>query len=490
VITQAQGAIGEVTLPNRDFVLIDEITANQTLCRLEQHQGGTIVDLDETLYLHNSTEDFIRLAQPSLIAAYLLRLLDMAAPWRFVRRKDTRDNWRLLLVVALFPWTLLRWRRFCRKVVPSRLNRQLVEGLRSNGDHVIVATNGFRIVIKPMMNAFGLEKATLVACRLLHLQDRANGKLALLKTKYDDGFLASSIVITDSRTDTPLLQVCAVPCLTQWTGAIFDKAFKGVAYVPGDYITYVKKPRMRASRKLVREDLLPWVIVGLSTSFTLSHILGLICLFYSMWAVYEVGYYDNDITAKLYESDPQLTSAAVAFDDRRFPLRAWGVALALGLIGSLLVARPAVMTTAIIWLAVLCGLQATYWLYNRMDKATRVWLYVPLQAFRRGAVLVVVSYTPVVAAIIASEILAKWIEYLVYRLQPTNDGYKWPAMPYQTIKLVIALTLLLPPALTGNWSTYWTPAIICLPLFAFEAWRLERRKVLSNVHRLDRPSKA
>src|SRR5215471_10352271 len=75
------------------------------------HEGPVLVDLDETLYLRNSTEDFIDLARPGLVAALLLRLLEVIRPWRWSGGESTRDIWRVRLIMLLFPWVRFRWTR-------------------------------------------------------------------------------------------------------------------------------------------------------------------------------------------------------------------------------------------------------------------------------------------------------------------------------------------------------------------------------------------
>src|ERR1700704_1846421 len=78
------------------------------------HDGPVFVDLDETLYLRNSTEDFIDLARPGLVAALLLRLLEVIRPWRWSGGEATRDIWRVRLIATLFPWVRFRWARKVR----------------------------------------------------------------------------------------------------------------------------------------------------------------------------------------------------------------------------------------------------------------------------------------------------------------------------------------------------------------------------------------
>jgi len=54
---------------------------NEALAAVRAHQGPLLVDVDETLYLRNSTEDFIDCAWPGLLALLLLRVLDVLKPW-------------------------------------------------------------------------------------------------------------------------------------------------------------------------------------------------------------------------------------------------------------------------------------------------------------------------------------------------------------------------------------------------------------------------
>jgi hypothetical protein len=65
---------------------------------LVHHDGPLLLDLDETAYLRNSTEDFLDTASPGLPALLLLRLLDAIRPWRWTGGDATRDLWRVRLV--------------------------------------------------------------------------------------------------------------------------------------------------------------------------------------------------------------------------------------------------------------------------------------------------------------------------------------------------------------------------------------------------------
>jgi hypothetical protein len=82
-----------------------DASPSEALAAVRTHQGPLLVDVDETLYLRNSTEDFIDCAWPGLLALLLLRVLDVLKPWRLTGGIDTRDTWRVCAISIFFPWT-------------------------------------------------------------------------------------------------------------------------------------------------------------------------------------------------------------------------------------------------------------------------------------------------------------------------------------------------------------------------------------------------
>lgn len=455
--------------------------------RLAAHSGPVIVDLDETLYLRNSTEEFIGLAVPNIVAAYLLRFLDLASPWRFIGGPKCRDNWRILLVLILFPWTYLRWKKHCQNTVPNFINQPLRDALHTHSKQIIIASNGYKLLIQPMITAFKLPNAALVCCELFKLKQRSEGKLALLEKTVDRELITQALVVTDSYTDADLLRVCKTPCLTVWHHALFARAFDGLVYLPTDYLSKVKRPRQRANRTLVIYDILPWVLVGLSTVPSITQALGLVVLFLSMWAIYEVGYFDNDQCAVNYEKDPKLTPEAQAFNGRYFKTKAWLSALVLGAIAIALISPAAFLKWYAVWIATLLTLNGTYWIYNRIDKSSRVWVYPVLQLFRFGALFTVVPIAAVAYAVVFSQVFCRWVNYIVYRQQRSaGRDIKWPKTAEQAVRLVTCFILLLPLIIVGNWQAFITPASLCLIIFVYGFWKYDWTTLRSTFHRLDK----
>ena len=77
------------------YVTPYDASPDNAIAAISAHDGPVLVDLDETLYLRNSTEDFIDCARPGLLALMLLRLLDLVGPWRMIGGEQTRDVWRV-----------------------------------------------------------------------------------------------------------------------------------------------------------------------------------------------------------------------------------------------------------------------------------------------------------------------------------------------------------------------------------------------------------
>lgn len=175
----------------------------------------------------------------------------------------------------------------------------------------------------------------------------------------------------------------------------------------------------------------------------LSVAISIISLHYSMWMIYEVGYFDNDLVSKKKEAEPKVPDRFEKFAGNFSEKSAWIWAASIGFFGCSLVVTsgvhhlaPLIGTEAsagghkgigaavfllAIWMMFLLMLRGAYHLYNRIDKKTRVLFYVVLQAMKY-AFPAIFFYLPAAgAALVASHILRRWIPYVVYRY-----GYRQP----------------------------------------------------------------
>jgi hypothetical protein len=462
-----------------------DVSPEAAISAILSHNGPLLLDLDETLYLRNSTEDFIDSARPRLLALLLMRMLDVIKPWRWTGGDVTRDVWRVRLISRCFPWTGKRWNNRVAELAKNFTNLRLMTALKAPGTAPIITTAGFQSIVAPLVAALGLPQAQIIAARLSTFADRRDGKLHLTVGALGSDTVRQALVLTDSVQDLTLLDACARPLRTVWPEACHRHALSSV-YLPGQYLTYVKRPGTRyIVRGILQEDFALWVLssIALATMPAL-HFLGLLFLLISFWTIYERGYVDNDLIAARFEENPKLST-----EFRHAPVatprwQPWIWALACGAIAIALLRWPTLPAAvdAISWIAVLLATHAWFTLYNRLDKDTRVWMFAGLQLARSAAFVALVPIGAIGTVALGAHALAKWIPYYVYRL----GGKEWPEAPFHLIRLLFFVVLALLLGFTLGMSLLFsTTALALLAWILFRA-RQELATALTAVTRLDR----
>ncbi|MDR7193729.1 haloacid dehalogenase-like hydrolase [Luteimonas terrae] len=456
------------------------------LSAIRDFDGPLLIDLDETLYLRNSTEDFIDCACPGLVAIVLLRVLDLLKPWRWTGGPATRDFWRVRTIGLLMPWTRGRWRRRAHRLAAEHANQPLIDTLNAHrSSAVIIITNGFAPIVGALVAGLGLSVHQVIAAGLSSARDRRIGKLRMAQEQLGDRIVGDALVLSDSLDDLPLLDACRRPLLTIWPGARFRSALART-YLPGQYLSQVKRPGERyIVRGILQEDFVFWVLasVGLA-ALPVLHVLGLGLLLLSFWTIYELGYVDNDRVAARYESDPKLSAAYHAAPVATPRVRPWIWALGSAALAITVLRWPAPpgIGDLAIWTGLLLALQLSFRFYNRLDKQTRIWPFAGLQLARAAAFAVLVPISPVGAMALGAHVLARWTPYLLYRI----GGREWPDTRFHLVRLMffgvlsglLALAVGIAPLLD------WTAA-------ALLGWNLfrARKELLSMVNaasRIDR----
>ncbi len=463
-----------------------EASPETAISAIRTHKGPIVVDLDETLYLRNSTEDFIDSARPGLIALLLMRLLDLLKPWRWTGGEVTRDVWRVGVISMLCPWVWRRWQTRVSELAASFSNKPLLAALKARGTVPIVATVGFQPIVVPLVAALGLLDAKIVAVRLNHFADRRRGKLQLAIEALGEETVRRCLLLTDSIQDLPMLEACARPLRTVWPGARYRIALSDV-YMPGQYLALVKRPGERYFvRGILQEDFAFWVLssIALATS-PLLHFAGLFFLLLSFWVIYEYGYMDNDSMAMQFESDPKLSAAYETISISVSPWEPWLWAFALGALAIVLLRYPNQPQPLdfVKWILVLITSHSWFYIYNRLDKATRVWMYAGLQLARSAAFAVLVPVTMIGTIALSAHVISRWVPYYVYRVA----GKSWPNAPADLIRLLffVVLSLLFGTVLGFLALLTWS-ALALLGWNLFRA-RHELRNLISAAGRLDRP---
>jgi hypothetical protein len=424
-----------------------------------------LLDFDETLWLRNSTEAFLDWARPRWLVAILLRLIRLSRIWRLAPGSDAdhcyRDWLRVLLVVVLTPWNLPRWQHHAAAAAVPHVNRQLVAALEARGlTAPLVVTNGFRCIVAPMLTAFAPLRPRLLAAPLLGAPAwRRRGKLAVVTAELGTAAVGRATLVTASQDDAGLLAATAQGIHVRWPEARYEPAGER-GYVPFDYLERGKRPgRRHFLRAVLGEELVVvWLAYAVASPEPLLAALALFFLHLSFWAVYEIGYVENDRVAERLEAAPRVPDGyharAQAFD----PRLAWGCALILAAIGLMPLvlgspsgdalralwpsaSPPGLMLAALgAWSLVLIGTRALFRLYNLTNKPGRTMLYLPLQACKVLGFAVLLPLSTAGAILVIAHITARWIPYLVYRYGNTTPAWH---VPDRLIRLILVAAGLL-----------------------------------------------
>jgi hypothetical protein len=139
----------------------------------------------------------------------------------------------------------------------------------------------------------------------------------------------------------------------------------------------------------------------------------------------------------------------------------------------------------LLWIGLLVLLRFTYAVYNRIDKFTRTWVYMPLQLFKGFGFALV---TPVgLAGYIAffSQALARWVVYFFYRYgQSQFPGMQWTDKIRLGLVVTLFATLALSPGV-GAVGLY-SPQVIVIILWVMVRSRRSLWKILKSVRPVKR----
>lgn len=417
-----------------------------------------IVDFDETLLLRNSTELFLDHAAPAVLAAIASRLIEFVKPWRLWQRyRDgfAMADWlRVLVVVCLMPWVVMRWRRVAPAIAAAWLNSALAGRLADGRfGRIVVASHGFAFIIRPLLRHMPFEAALVASPLWWGFRARAKGKRRLLEERYGAAAVARATVITDhADNDADILAAVANPVVIAWPEARYQRAFART-YVP---LLYTEKAKHTTHLHLLgvffAKD---WMVLVTASALLapnpLLTALGLAFLIVSFAVLYDVGYHENDCVGARLEEKPVLSEERIVRFGTVDEGQAWlfgtlaalpGVALLAhtGASAWLPGAEPLALAghLLLLWLGLLAVTRGLFWLFNRVDEKSRMLLHLPLQLMK-GLLLVgilALPASPAGVALLLANAFCCWIPYLIYRM----GGARW-ATPDNLTRLLIFLSI-------------------------------------------------
>lgn len=382
---------------------------------------NVIIDFDHTLWLGNTTEQFINIATPKLPCEILDKVVSKFWDKNLgsLKQKIARDHLRVLVLVILTPWNLYRWKLFCRKNINKYWNKDLYDTIDESGKNKLVISLGFNILIKKILNIkLGSKfQMPLYASKLFDFSTniRKKGKVECIKDKVD---LSQSYTITDSIEDKNLLINSHSGILHRWAEPIFEKQ---LGYYPFRYLIkgkYLNKGYLK--NYIISQELVIWLFLF---AYNLNFIVPAFCLFFSFQLIYEIGYYENDFMGAKNESNPRLINNHINFYKYNIKFNAWFFSLFFMVVGLYILNVSEFIKNTVIWLAILVLLRIIFHLYNKSIPSKRKELYFFLQFFKNfsGIAILIPNIVGVVLAI--SNMLQHYIRYVIYRTHGNYDEF-------------------------------------------------------------------
>ena len=477
------------------------------LARLREHPNRTIiVDFDETLWLRNSTEEYLASLRPAWLAGLLLYTIEVAAriagqilqrlpsqrsaAWaRAARHPGVVDGLRASILSACFPRGAKRWQTAAETLGPQWVNTPLLNALMDQeraGRRIVVSSLGFEHIIAPLLAGANIHWE-FIGSR--GIADRWHGKLKRLADapSLTEAELSDALVITDSDSDQDLLKTCGEAWLVRWPEARYARAGRN-SHLPLYYTARIKHPQRRYFRNaLLQDDYAFWLLALPWTALWPLQALAAGLLLLSFWCIYENGYRENDVLGLAREEQPVLSSAFHAKPHRHNTVAAWVWSLLLaapgvGLLcyvagqpdyllpdafkdttGGMLYA--AMLAAWVVWLVLTRSL---FRLFNLLAQRQRVVLYPALQLLRHFALVSVAALSVPGLLILGAQSTARSVPYCIYRSGATKS---WPRVPVASLRLMLFLIgIAVWSALAGSHPIEWGPVL------AITAWCLIRAR--------------
>lgn len=188
--------------------------------------------------------------------------------------------------------------------------------------------------------------------------------------------------------------------------------------------------------------------------------LAVACLHFSLWSVYEIGYYENDLAAQNLEKSGKIPVGFERFQEGYSTRSSWIWAVLLGTAGigfawwsnsTFFFGMGAIglFAMGVLWLGVLVSLRALFHWYNHIDKMTRTYIYLPLQVMKYGFPAVLFSLPAAGGALIFAQMMRRWMPYVVYRYAG-REVEDFPARFVRLSIFIVIWALLLPTE--WNWA--------------------------------------
>ena len=259
-------------------------------------------------------------------------------------------------------------------------------------------------------------------------------------------------------------------------------------YIPLLYSEKVKRPDKKYFlNNIIGEDL---IIILLSFAYSnspvWSNIAGLFFLQMSFWCIYELGYIENDMVGEKFEDKAILSYNYKSYEISFGSWQPWLWSLCFSIPGIVLLVRgkaSEIITLDILpieysnnllvisqelvyWLIFLLVLRILFFIYNHVNKQSRIWLYLPLQSCRYCGYLVILSTSITGLMFAASSVLTRSIQYILYRyLGGKNSSWPMDFPRYFFCFLIFIILMGIIAANDRNLALILNPQVLCIFIF-------------------------
>ncbi len=411
--------------------MFSRITVNEALQALEADDekcpSNLFVDFDHTLLRQNSTSLFLSSARPKIFVK-LIKAILIIFILRFYSSRENRqlERMHVFFVAALLPWNLWLWRWQAATFAKRHMSHEFVQLLlKRDPAKTVVLSAGYSLIIRPMI-ANNLPNIQLLATKINPLL-KIPYKLDMLRDAgYSDPQIQSAAFITDSLDDSDLLKACRLPILIE---PLHDAITESSTYIPLWYTFRVKFDYRHARSQILFMDI-PIILFPLLPFRSVSALVESVMLLFSLYAIYEIGYWENDTKGRLSES------RAAIYDGRLDSRAAWGFALAAAA-GSLITMSDRPVHDMLTWVGVLIILRVLYTIYNSRTPWCRVLLYPLLQLIKYFSIYLVIYPSTILLIFPAAQILYMSHKYSIYR-----SGGKVDLLQLETLRMVLIIAQL------------------------------------------------
>lgn len=218
-------------------------------------------------------------------------------------------------------------------------------------------------------------------------------------------------------------------------------------YIPLLYSEKVKRPDKRYFlNSILGED---FIILILSFAYPniqfLGAAVGLFLLQISFWCIYELGYIENDVVGEKFEDKAILSYNFKSYQVSFSFWQPWLWSLGLSALGILVLLRTEILADSLfdsvqnglglslplfyiallLWFGFLVVSRGLFYVYNHVNKQSRIWLYFLLQACRYCGYLILISTSITGLMFSVASILTRSIQYILYRYLGGKSS-SWP----------------------------------------------------------------